>query len=87
MSFTKTYIKPSQPTPRLPERSFILPTRTQLQPKNTPKPIHRRQRPEVILLIMQIRRNIMTQKREETANRKCLVAPLKYIEVYRMCVV
>ena len=69
-----THIEPRQSTPRLPERPLVFPTCTLLQPKHTPKPIHRLHRPEKDLLLMQVRRNIVTHKREETRNRKRLVA-------------
>lgn len=81
-----THIEPSQPTPRLPKRPLILPAGTLLQPKHPPKPILRHNPSKVILLLMQIRRDIMAQQRKETRNRKRLIAVPQHLEVDRFAV-
>lgn len=79
-----THIKPRQPAPGLPERSLVLSTRDILQTKHAPKPINRLQLPEVILLVMQVRRDIMTQQREKRADGEGLIATLQDVKIDRV---
>ena len=59
---------------------------TILQPKNSPEPIDRHQRPKIILLVMQVWRNVRAQEREKAANGECLIEPFQDIVVDCMLV-
>lgn len=86
LSSSKTHIKPSQPTPRFPKRSANLPARTLLQPEHPQKPVHGLNPSKILLLLMQIRRDVVAQQAEETRNRKRLVAVAEHFEVHGFAV-
>lgn len=62
-------------------------TAASLEPTRRPNPRFRLNATEVILLCMEIRRNIMAQQRKEGGNRKGFVAFGHDLEVYRVPVV
>lgn len=88
VGWKSTYVKPRQPTPRLSKRTLILSTSAQLQPKNAPEPIpDRRQRPKVVLLVVQVGRNVVAEQREEAADGEGLIEAFQDVEVDRVLVV
>lgn len=52
-----------------------------MQPKHAQKPIHRLDPPKVLLLLVQIRRDVVAQQAEETRNRKRLITIAQDLEV------
>lgn len=83
-----TYIKPRQPAPRPPQNSLILaPRRTPLHPIQRPHPILDLDIPEILLLVMQSRRNIMAHQRKETRYGKRFVAVAQHFKVDGVLVV
>ena len=82
-----TYIEPSQSTPRLPERTLVLSSSAQLQPKHAPEPIlDRVNSPKIILLVMQVGRNVVAEQRKEAADSERLIEPFQDIVVDRVVV-
>lgn len=74
-------VEPSKTRARLAERPLVFATSAFLHKEDTPEPIDRRQSPEVILLLMQPRRDILAHKRKETRNGKSLIAVAQHLVV------
>lgn len=69
-----THIEPRQTTPRHPEWAMISrPQTPMLKPWKRPDPIFGRYASKIILLAVQVRRNVVTEKGEEAGNGESLV--------------
>lgn len=74
-------IKPSKTGSRLPERSTMLATSALLHEEYAPEPVHRRQRAEELLLLVQAGRHVLAHEREETRDGECFIAVSQHLEV------
>ena len=82
-----TYVEPGQSAPRLSQPSMVFAACTLLHPSDRPDPILGFDVPEVLLLFVQTRSDVMTHESEEAGNGKSLVAVSQDFEVYGFFVV
>jgi hypothetical protein len=82
-----TYVEPGQSTPRPSQPSMVFAARTLLHPGDRPDPILGFDVPEVLLLFVQTRSDVMTHESEEARNGESLVAVSQDFEVYGFFVV
>ena len=83
----RTYVKPGQSAPRLSQPSMVFAARALLHPSDRPDPILGFDVPEVLLLFVQTRSDVMTHESEKAGNGKSLVAVTQDFEVYGFLVV
>lgn len=83
----RTYVKPGQSAPRLSQPSMVFAARALLHPSDRPDPILGLDVPEVFLLFVQTRSDVMTHESEEARNGKSLVAVSQDFEVYCFLIV
>lgn len=81
------YIEPCQTTVRFAQPAFILSSRTLLHPVQRPYPVFRLNIPEVFLLFVQVRRNVMAHECEKARNRESLVAVSQELKIYGVVVI
>lgn len=74
-------IEPSKTRARLAERPLVLAACAFLHEEDSPEPVDRRQSAEVILLLMQPRRNILAHERKEARNGESLIAVAQHLVV------
>lgn len=82
-----TYVEPRQSAPWLPEPSLVLAAGALLHPCDGPDPVLGFDIPEIFLLFVQIRSDVVAHKREKAGNRKSLVAVSQYLKVYGLLIV
>jgi len=78
-----THIEPRQSTSRRPKNP-PLPPATSPKPAQWPYPAPRMNLPKIVLLIVQIRRNVRAKKGEKAGDGKCFVALVYHFEVDRV---
>lgn len=83
----ESYIEPGQATSRYAQNALLFSTSAFLQTENAPKPVYRRYLTEVVLLLVQVRRNVVAEECEERGNGEGFVAVAKDFKVYRVFVV
>ena len=82
-----SYIEPSQAASRYAQDAFLFPACTLLQTENAPKPVYRRYLTEIILLLVEVRRDVIAEECEERGNGEGLITVAKDFKVYRVFVV
>lgn len=83
----RTYVEPGQSAPWLSQPSMVFAACTLLHPSDRPNPVLGFDVPEVFLLFVQTRRDVMTHESEKAGNGKSLVAVSQDFEVHGFLVV
>lgn len=79
-----THIEPSQATSGNAKQTLVLATGELLKTKDTPEPVDRLELTEELLLLMQVRTNVVAHQGEEGSNSKCFVAVAEHFIIDRM---
>lgn len=83
----ESYVEPGQAALRSPEEALFHASCARLQPVDGQDPVlDRPQSPEVLLLLVDVGRDIVAEQAKETGDRKGLVAVAQHLEVQRMSV-
>lgn len=70
----ESYIEPSQAASRYAQEALVFSTSTFLQTKDTPEPVYGGHLTEIILLLVQVRSDVVAEECEERGNGEGLVA-------------
>lgn len=84
---SRTYVEPRQPAPWLPQPALVLASRALLHPCDWPDPVLWLHVSEILLLLVQIRRNVVAHEREEAGNGEGFIAVSQNLEVYGFLVI
>lgn len=76
------YIEPGQATSRYAQDALLFSACTFLQTKNAPEPVYRRNLTEIILLLVEVRRDVVAEERKERGNSEGFVAVAEDFKVY-----
>lgn len=83
----ESYIEPSQAAPGYAQDTLVLSTSTFLQSKDAPEPVYRGDLTEIILLLVQIRSDVVAEECEERGNGEGFVAVAQDFKIDRVFVV
>lgn len=76
-----TYIEPSQAASRYAQDTLVFSTSTFLQSKDAPEPVYRGDLTEIILLLVQVRSDVVAEECEERGNGEGFVAVAQNFKV------